>query len=129
MAASALLSRCQDWLQDEHWEFFTRFGNLSRDKVKKLTRTSAFEVRSNSGISLERRKAAIESIKARMMAVGGMSEDNAKSMTFAFTRFLCRFVCVRSMTRVDELQRQVRELSGIDNLKYFIEQRVMSSSI
>ncbi len=129
MAVSALLSRCLDWLQDEHWEFFSRFGKLSRDEVKKLTRTSAFEVRSDSSSSLERRKAAIESIKARMMSVGGMSEDNAKSTTFALTRFLCRFACVRSIIRVDELQRQVRELSGIDKLKYFIEQRAMSSSI
>jgi hypothetical protein len=124
MAASALLSRCQDWLQDEHWVFFVQFGNLSRDEVKKLTRSSAFEVReSNSGISLESRKAVIESIKTRLMVVGGMGEDNAKSTTLAITRFLCRFACVRSITRVDELQRQVRELSGMEQLETLLEKQ------
>lgn len=124
MAASALLSRCLDWLQDEHWEFFTRFGKLSRDEVKKLTRSSVFEVReSNSGISLESRKVVLESIKARLMAVGGMVEDNAKSTTLALTRFLCRLACVRSITRVDELQRQVRELGGMEQLETLLEKQ------
>ncbi len=123
MAASALLSRCQDWLQDEHWEFFAQFGKLSRGEVKKLTRSSEFEVReSNSCISLESRKSVLESIKARLMAVG-MVEDNAQSTTLALTRFLCRFACVRSITRVDELKRQVRELSGMEQLETLLEKQ------
>ena len=124
MAASALLGRCLDWLQDEHWEFFTLFGKLSRDKVKKLTRSTEFEVReSNTGISLESRKAVIESIKARLIAVGGMREDNAKSTTFALTRFLCRFACVREVKSIQELKRHAEELSGMKQLETLLEKQ------
>ncbi|ACF14791.1 hypothetical protein Ctha_2341 [Chloroherpeton thalassium ATCC 35110] len=123
MAASGLLSRCLDWLKEEHWAFFAGCASLTKNEVKRLTSSSVFETREGAEykISLESRKAVIESLKARLMEIGRMNEENAKSTTMAIIRFLCRFACVRQTQTTDELKRQVREMSGVDRLETLLE--------
>ncbi|NTV93563.1 MAG: hypothetical protein HGA72_10000, partial [Chlorobiaceae bacterium] len=85
IAASGLLARCVDWLDDAHWHFFTQCAEMSRNEVKRMVSSSVFELRQGSDdkIPLERRLALVESIKSHLMVTGRMSDDNAKSTTTA----------------------------------------------
>lgn len=123
MAASGLLARCLDWLDDEHWRFFTQCAEMTRNEVKRLTSSSVFETRrgSDDKIPLESRQTLAESIKNRLMVTGRMRDDNAKSTATAIIRFLCRFACVRQLRSTEELKTQVRELSGLQRLEELLE--------
>ena len=124
IAASGLLSRCHEWLQDEHWAFFVQCGSMERNEVKRVTSATVFETRADEQfrISLESRKAVLESVKSRLMAVG-MVEDNAKSTAWAIIRFLCRLACVREIRNTDELKRHAEELSGMKQLESLLEKQ------
>lgn len=125
MAASGLLSRCLDWLDEEHWRFFTQCAEMSRNEVKRLTNASVFGSRAGSDdkFPLESRQALVESIKRRLMEAGRMSDDNAQSTTTAIIRFLCRFACVRQLRSTGELKAQVRELGGLQRLEALLEKQ------
>ena len=124
MAASALLSRCQDWLQDEHWEFFVQCGSMTRNEVKRVTNRGAFDIREGEQfrLSLDSRKAVLVSIVERLMAIG-MVEDNARSTAWAIIRFLCRLACVREIKSMEELKRHAEELSGMEQLESLLEKQ------
>jgi len=124
IAASGLLNRCLEWLQDEHWAFFVQCGSIERDEVERVTSALVFETRDDEEfrISLESRKAVLESVKSRLMAVG-MVEDNAKSTAWAIIRFLCRLACVREIRSTDELKRHAEELSGMKQLESLLEKQ------
>lgn len=122
IAASGLLSRCLEWLQDEHWAFFVQCGSIERDEVERVTSSLSFETDEEFGISLESRKALLESIKCRLMAVG-MVEDNAKSTAWAIIRFLCRLACVREVKSIQELKCHAEELSGMKQLESLLEKQ------
>jgi len=126
IVASGLLSRCLEWLQDEHWSFFVQCGSMERNKVKWVTSASVFETRADVQfkLSIESRKALLESIKCRLMAVG-MVEDNAKRTAWAIIRFLCRLACVREIRSTGELKRHAEELSGVERLQNILVQTVI----
>jgi|GEM_PF-1446626 len=129
IAASGLLSRCLEWLQDEHWAFFVQCGSMTRNEVKRLTSATVFETRGDDQfrISLESRKAVLDSIKSRLIAVG-MVEDNAKSTAWAIIRFLCRLACVREIRSTDEVKRHAEELSGMKQLESLLEKQFFAKA-
>ena len=128
MAASGLLGRCCDWLEDDQWAFFVRFGSLEEKMVSYLTDWDDYTEDDGGKYPIPHgeRVAILGQIVDHLAKI--KARDDAESTAWAIIRFLCRLACVRKVASVEEIKKHARELAGIERLAEVLDRRFFERS-
>lgn len=128
IAASGLLGRSFDWISEDQWFFFARFGSIDPKTVDELT-DSRFYFEDDGGkypVPFCERMAVYKQITDRLEVTKAC--DDAETTALALIRFICRLACVRHITNETELKTNIKDFAGLNKLLDVMEKRFFSRS-